>query len=576
MQARSYRRKIGVTRTVQGDDKGSRYAAERVDVDDGIGETMSRTSTDAVTVSPAFLAGCLASFGLAGAVFRESQAHMLAGWRSPDYTHCFIMPAVIGYLVWERRRALALHRAAPSWGGLAPLAAGVGFYWLGELGGEYFTLYIGFFLVLTGLLWLQLGREKLRVLLFPLLLVPTLFPLPNFFKTQLTFKLQLLSSALGVKTLQLLGIPALREGNVIDLGFTQLQVVEACSGLRFVFPLVILSVLLASFLRGPLWKRAVLAVSALPLAVFLNGLRIAATGLLHHWLGPQVAEGFFHDFSGWLVFMAALGILLAEMAILAKMGRRGLARGDGDTLSPGRAQGTADGSPISDDPRQRNARARRGARAWMPLYAGLVVLGATAGISSSVDFRKEVPPARDLAAFPAVLGPWRGERSLMDPRILDALDLSDYTAMTYRNGPAPPVDFYVAYYASQRKGESIYSPETCLPGAGWVVEDARPVRVSTRSGSAGTFQAKRVVLRKFDETMIAYFWFDLAGRTATNAYQVKLFNFWNALTRQRTDGALVRVMTPVALSESEEAAERRLRRFLDHAVPVLEDYLGRG
>ncbi len=109
-----------------------------------------------------------------------------------------------------------------------------------------------------------------------------------------------------------------------------------------------------------------------------------------------------------------------------------------------------------------------------------------------------------------------------------------------------------------------------------MVEDARPVRVSTRSGSAGTFQAKRVVLRKFDETMIAYFWFDLAGRTATNAYQVKLFNFWNALTRQRTDGALVRVMTPVALSESEEAAERRLRRFLDHAVPVLEDYLGRG
>ncbi|SMC26724.1 exosortase D, VPLPA-CTERM-specific [Desulfacinum hydrothermale DSM 13146] len=492
-------------------------------------------------------------------LFRQALIYMVGRWGGADYTHCALMPVVIAYLVWERRKAFAAQPAAVSAWGLGPLAVGLGLYWLGELAGEYFTLYTGFFFTLVGLVWIHLGGARLRALAFPVALIPTMFPLPSFLNNKLTFQLQLVSSALGVRMLQGIGVPALREGNVIDLGFTQLQVVEACSGLRYVLPLLILGILLASFLRGPFWKRTVLALTTLPLAVVLNALRIAATGVLYPWLGARAAEGFFHDFSGWLVFMSALGILLAEMALLNRIGKRPAAEKAG-------SKGASSTSPTAGD----------AAWAWAPPVTALVLLASSLVISHSVDFRRPIPLGRSLVSFPQRLGPWQGTRSFLDAKTLEALDLSDYAAFTYRRRAGEPaVDFYVAYYASQAKGESIHSPETCLPGSGWAVDDTARVTLRFRNSPLRILPAQRMVLRKFGETLVGYFWFDLAGRVAVNAYQIKLYNFLNALTQRRTDGALVRVLTPVGPSETQAAAERRLQDFLTRALPVLDRYLGK-
>jgi len=147
-----------------------------------------------------------------------------------------------------------------------------------------------------------------------------MFPLPSFLYNKISLRLQLISSQLGVGLLQVYGMSAYREGNVIDLGFTQLQVVGACSGLMYLISLIILSILIAYFYKERLWKRAVIIISSIPVSIIMNSFRIAMTGILYEVWGAKVAEGFFHGFSGWLIFLVAIGIMLGEMWILNRIG----------------------------------------------------------------------------------------------------------------------------------------------------------------------------------------------------------------------------------------------------------------
>ena len=240
-------------------------------------------------------------------------------WQLEDYSHCMLVPLVVLYLLWEKRREIAATPSEPSWIGLVPFGISVCFFWIGDLAGEYFTLYMSFWLAVVGLIWLHLGWEKIKTMWFSLFMMLAMFPFPNFITTRITLNLRLISSKLGVLMLQLYGMSAYREGNVIDLGFTQLQVVDACSGLRYVMPLMVLSLLLAYWFKAHWWKRVVLFLSSIPLAIFVNSFRIAATGVLYSMFGAEVAEGFFHGFSGWLIFMFAIPCLLLEMWVLRRI-----------------------------------------------------------------------------------------------------------------------------------------------------------------------------------------------------------------------------------------------------------------
>lgn len=238
-------------------------------------------------------------------VYYSALLHMVRGWSREDYSHCYLIPFIVLYLIWEKRAVLSRLPSIPSWAGFAVFVFGIAFFWLGELGGEFFTLYISFWLILVGLCWVHLGWKKVKVIAFPLAFILAMFPFPNFIYTKITLNLQLISSKLGVKLLQLYGMSAYREGNVIDLGFTQLQVVEACSGLRYLISLVILSVLIAYFFKRGLWKRVIIVISSIPISIITNSLRIAVTGILYEVWGARVAEHFFHGFSGWLIFIIA-------------------------------------------------------------------------------------------------------------------------------------------------------------------------------------------------------------------------------------------------------------------------------
>ena len=196
----------------------------------------------------------------------------------------------------------------------------------------------------------------------------------------------------------------------------------------------------------------------------------------------------------------------------------------------------------------------------------------TLGIYQTVDFREKIPSSRPFSQFPLTVGAWEGTRQFMEQMFITSLDLSDYTMIDYKSGDGKHVDFYVAYYESQRKGESIHSPETCLPGSGWIFRQAGQTQAPI-AGEAGSINVNRAIMEKSGVQQIAYFWFPARGRILTNAWEMKFFNFWDALTKQRTEGALVRVITAVYPDEEIENAEARLQDFTRQIVPVLDGFL---
>jgi len=499
---------------------------------------------------------------LTGVYFSTLQWLVTKDWSREDYSSSYFIPLIVLYLIWEKREKLARIPSVPSWNGLVPLALAVMLFWLGELSGEFFSLYISFWLAVVGLCWLHLGWRKLKVIGFPLCFMLAMFPLPNFLYGKVSLSLKLLSSQLGVAMLRMSGMSAFREGNVIDVGFTQLQVVDACSGLRYLIPLIALGCLLAYVTRGPVWQKVVLVLSTIPLAIVTNGLRIASVGILYPVWGAQVAEGFFHDFSGWLIFMCTLGMLLAELWFIRKIAGK-----------PAEEEGTAAGTAPFPAAEIAAATVSAGSGRDFPLPSviALVLLLATAALSHGIEFRENIPIKRPFTTFPQELGEWRGVRQAMEQKFIEELDLTDYVIVNYQNPAGQSVNFYTAYYGSQRKGESIHSPATCLPGSGWVFEESGDTRIALSGDRSMT--VNRAFMQKGAVKELTYYWFPQRGRILTNAWQLKLYTFWDALTRQRTDGALVRIITPVYENERVESAEERLQAFTRQIVPVLDRYL---
>ena len=547
---------------------------------------------------------------LVGVYYSAFQRLLVKDWGREDYSYGYLIPAIALYLFWEKRKAFQSTAAQASWAGLILLIPGIVLFWTGELSGEYFSLYISSWLVLVGICWMLLGWNKLKTIGFALIILLSMFPPPHFISDRITLKLKMISSKIGVAMLHAYGMSAFREGNVIDLGFTQLQVVDACSGLRYLFPLIIMSLLLAYFYKASLWKKIVLVLSAIPLTILTNSLRIAMTGILYQSWGPAVAEGFFHGFSGWFIFMFALAILLLEMWGLSKIGGKGYkAKGErGKTDGEGGALGLFGTSKWDDieknDPNDfkenndsnvlnsSNAHNVNNAyikqikptgpikpaadNGWQAFFrppqfiVAVLLLGATLALSQGVEFREKIPMSRSFTEFPLQVGEWSGKRDVLEQKFIDELDFKDYIIVNYVNDTGKLVNFYTAYYDTQRKGESIHSPETCLPGGGW---EFRKAGRTTVAMNPSDMTINRAFIVQGAAKQLTYYWFPLRDRIATNLWEVKAYNFWDALTRQRTDGALVRLVTPVYKDEEVADADKRLVAFTREIVPVLNEYL---
>jgi len=480
-------------------------------------------------------------------------------WGREEYSHGPLIP-LVAVLLGLHRLAETRPTARASWLGLPALGLGGAFLAVGEVSTFNSGSLYGLVLAILGLFLASFGREAAKACRFSFLYVIFCIPMPEILRASLSQDLQILSSSLGVSILDHLGVTVFQEGNVIDLGTIKLQVVEACSGLRYLFPLASFGLLAAYLLQDRLWKRVVLCASVVPITIAMNSLRIAVVGLTVEGWGTAAAEGMLHDFEGWIVFMGCVAVLAAEVALLVRIGRRGafrwrylrLARG------PFLAGRTGGRGPA--------------AAALLLAAAGAAVVGA--GLFSQ---RPEIlPPHQPLTGFPLQLGGWNGWPKSLTEEVLDALHVSDYWLAEYRRGPSRvSVELYVTHYARQRIGSSAHSPSNCIPGGGWVIAKRDRVSLPLAWDGGRPLEITRLVIRHGPQSQLVYYWFDERGRDLTEVYAVKWHLFWDSLLRHRTDGSLIRLITPLVPGESEAEADRRMLDLLTPALPVLKTFLPR-
>jgi len=281
------------------------------------------------TSKKTWLGALLVVAGL-GLVYRQVAVKLVSDWYNDDnYSHGFLIVPLALYFVWERREKLRKIPVAPSALGFVVVLASVAVLIAGILGSELFLTRISIVGTLIGVLLFLFGWGHLRALAFPLAFLLLMIPIPAIIFNRIAFPLQLLASQFGESVMGFANVPVLREGNVLILANTTLEVAEACSGIRSLVSLLTLAIVFGYFSDPRGWVRTLLALCSVPVAIITNGFRVAGTGIAAHQFGAAAAEGFFHEFSGWLVFVAAFTLMLAVQRAIVRF-----APAASDTLAP--------------------------------------------------------------------------------------------------------------------------------------------------------------------------------------------------------------------------------------------------
>ena len=500
----------------------------------------------------AWLLGCIAvlltTIGFRGALFE-----LVRRWTTQEeYSHGFLIPLIAAWLLWTRRDVLLASIGRPAWSGVLLILLAMILHVTGALSAIFILSQLAFIIALLGIILAVGGFSLLRVAFFPVIFLIFSIPLPYFIDANLSLQLQLISSQLGVFFIKLFQVPVYLDGNLIDLGSYKLQVVDACSGLRYLFPLVSLSFLAAYLFNAPIWQRALVLLSSIPITIAMNGFRIGMVGVTVDRWGPRMAEGVLHFFEGWIIFVASALLLIAEIYLLARLSGRGFFETFHIPTDAPRLPAEASPKP-----------ARR-----LPLYASLLLICATVLTAFLISNRSEAVPERSrFVTFPATIGEWHGHASLLEPQVENGLALEDYILSDYSKPDGKAVNLYVAYYASQRTGESPHSPLVCIPGTGWLITKLG------RTSFGAEHPINRAIIERDGSKQLVYYWYEERGRRIASEYWSKWYLLSDAITENRSDGALVRLITTVSPSEVERDADNRLQLFMRDLLPRLGAYL---
>ena len=426
--------------------------------------------------------------------------------------------------------------------GLLVLAFGLLIYLFGELSAIFYISCVSFVVSLSGIVAVLGGWKLLRFLGFPLLLLFLMIPLPDFIIQQTTFPLQLVSSRLATNILQILGIAAVRTGNVIDLGVRQLQVVQACSGLRYILALLALGAIFCYFYQKRPWKVAILLISLIPVAILANAIRVAASGVF-----PVLQVGFWHDFSGWLIFLFCMVFLFLANWIL-------------------NFQGSSTQKPVVKEPMKEVEPPFSQRPPYFPYMIAALMLIVITGIGrSKIGDITPVPLLQSLKDFPLELGTWQGKQVYVDPVMATATGANSCAEIEFTNPSYDRISLWIAYYENQRAWGSVHSPFTCLTGGGW-----RLLESGVKEVEPG-LPVRYMVMEQGGVRHLVYYWYFQRGRWLVSEYINKLYLSYDGLFRRRADGALLRLITPI--NPDINSAKERLTAFTRLIVPILPHFI---
>ena len=406
--------------------------------------------------------------------------------------------------------------------------------------------------VLTVFGWGKGRRHQLPVLHLVFMLA-----LPGVIYWKMSIFLQGVSSELGVWFVSLAGVPVYLEGNIIDLGVYKLHVAEACSGLRYLFPILSFSYLTSILYRGPFWHKALLMLSAAPITVVMNSLRIGAIGVIVNSYGTDSVESFMHFFEGWVIFIACIGILFLMAIALQRL-----------TPNPLPLHQAID---LDSEGLGTQAIRILGIKPTRGIIAATLLTIAVSATFILAPVSERILPDRDkFSLFPRNITEWSGTSQPFSKAVENALGADDYINIRYHNQSEKNyVSLFSAYYKEQTKGSGIHSPEVCLPGGGWEIYSFGTQTVDMSSTPYGIFDVNRAIIQKGLSKQLVYYWFEQRGKRMTNDYLAKAGVVYDSLTIGRSDGAIVRFVSPIGKDETDADADARILRFMETSLSLI-------
>ncbi len=473
-----------------------------------------------------------------GIVYFPVIKKLLHRWNQGDNSYCYLIPAIFVYLCWEKRKFFNFNNFSGSLLGPVLLIVAICLTIIGSLSSLETLLYIGFYLSLVSL-GITLYGKRLKYLSFPLFILLFIIPLPPFINRMLTFKLQLLTSYLAVFLMRLSGFSVFRQGNIIDLGITQLQVAEACSGLRYFVSMSVLAILIGYYFLKRLRYRLLL-LSLVPfICIIANAIRIYLTAIFYLKGHKELAQGFSHFFSGWFIFLIASIFLILITKFFNKLEKEELSEGQ---------------EVVRLDIKESTFN-----KWYLILFLVIILIGGAAQYFFSRNFF--IPKNVNLSKFPLRIDGWYGERLKLSKNILKSLWADEYVYNVYMKEDFPGVIYvFIPYYKYQTTWHTAHTPQSCILGGGWSI--IRTGNWRLRVSSNKVIPIKYMWLEKPGARMLATYFFFERGRVITSPWWHKIYLFWDGIVKRRTDGALIRVEMLLENNVSYSQAEKELKKFL--------------
>ncbi len=509
---------------------------------------------------------------VAGAVFAftslifyfDALANLFERWSTSDELgHSYFIPIISIWLIWTNRNTVLQSIGSPSNIGLIIIVASSILSLFGKVVNFYFFQHLGLWGTLVGVVFAYGGFSLLRVLSAPLLFLLLAIPPPHWLMTALSWRFQDISSVLGVFMLRLADVPVFLNGNIIDLGSYQLQVAEACSGLRYLFPFLSLGVIAAYLLRTPYWAKMLVVFSVIPITIIMNAFRIAVTGFLVANFGSQHADGFLHFFEGWVVFLMCLGVLAIIIKVLLHL------TNSQDTLLD------AMGAPALTPVRPQKASQKR-LNLSVRSISSIGALSTAAFIVISIPLTSSAyikPERRTFTNVPYEFAGWEHQVQPLHQAVEKVLGADDFIVVDLNSPQKEQFNLYMAYLEERRDGSSWHSPRQCIPGGGWRIVSHEIVPASTPT--SGEFHLNRLIIKNQDKTQLLYYWYDQRGGKYANEFVMRIMTLWDSVFRRRADGSLIRLLTPVSEIEDVAAADERLKQMVIRVDSFLPYYVPR-
>jgi exosortase D (VPLPA-CTERM-specific) len=470
---------------------------------------------------------------------------------NPDYSYGFLVPVISTYFLWDKRATLRDLRVRGSWEILPILVFFVLLSLYGILGSSGNIARPAIPILIILFVAFCFGIKTVKRLALPLGFLIFMVPLPAILDRTIGLYLKSLSSKLGGVLLRTSGMSVHVSGNIIDLGITQLQVVDACSGLRFVFPMFALGIVYAHFFERVAWKKVICVLATIPIAILTNVLRITVTGILTNKYGTDMAEGFFHGFSGWAIFMVALVFLFVLGRFLS--------------LFPPRSRVYSRHPAHQESPEGNSTIKNHGGSG--PFLISVCLLLVVGMVSLNTKAFPALKIRGGLESFPLSFGDWRGKREYIDPDIITRSGAEEAFSSQYQNGKLDSVSVYFGYRATAflENENFFHSPTVCLPAGGWKVKGISRHKIE----NVPIFQnltITKMIVEYLGMRHLVYFWFQTKDKATYNKNINRFHLALHALKGDNTHDFFIRLITPIKESKASSQTSANVMKAAEHVL----------